>query len=115
MGIIKVMLDYELHIRKILILFASVCTWCIWRETIPALGTNISYFMTKVLKPYAGSVLTRTGWTPTCTGRQYNWFNIRTRSPLNLIPNSKRERTVVVTILAEECTLNLDLIPKINW
>jgi len=24
------------------------------------LGTNISYFMTKVLKPYAGSVLTRT-------------------------------------------------------
>ncbi|MDA9892139.1 hypothetical protein N9D47_05940, partial [Planktomarina temperata] len=47
-------------------------------------------------------------------GRQYNWFNIRTRSPLNLIPNSKRERTVVVTILAEECTLNLDLIPKIN-
>jgi hypothetical protein len=25
------------------------------------LGTNISYFMTKVLKPYAGFVLTRTG------------------------------------------------------
>jgi hypothetical protein len=34
--------------------------------------------------------------------------------PLNLIPNSKRERTVVVTILAEECALNLDLIPKVN-
>jgi len=47
-------------------------------------------------------------------GSLYNWFNIRTRSPLHLIPNSKRERTVVVTILAKECTLNLDLIPKVN-
>jgi len=34
------MLDYELQTGKILLLFASVCTWCIWRETIPALGTK---------------------------------------------------------------------------
>jgi hypothetical protein len=29
MGIINVMLDYELQIRKVLLLFASVRTWCI--------------------------------------------------------------------------------------
>jgi hypothetical protein len=29
MGIIKAMLDYELQIRKLLLLFASDCTWCI--------------------------------------------------------------------------------------
>jgi len=29
MGIINVMLDYELQIGKVLLLFASDCTWCI--------------------------------------------------------------------------------------
>jgi hypothetical protein len=47
-------------------------------------------------------------------GPLYNWFNIRTRSPLNLLPNSNCEQAVVVTIFAEDCPLNFDLISKIN-